>query len=322
MRLLLTHKPGGAYGIISESWANAAKDMGITVVRWNGDIHSWFSFKPDVYIGCSGHRQPIPVNHGAKIAIHVNPIDKKCGFDDSSEAAEWVVRHKPDVVFGYALPCDAHWWDRWTGRYNIPFVPMATAGDITLYKPDYAIPDSIDLAYVGGYWPYKAKSIDKFLIPAIKQFNSQVYGWGSWPVAAGQIEDSQIPVLLNKAKVGPCISEPHTHSLGFDLPERVFKVILSGAIPVHDPALNINKIVDGIPSAKSPDDFVHLCRVWIEAQETVRKKLSFKLVKSLVENGHTYHHRLANLLRSLGFEYVNIAKEKCDAYLSSIGNPW
>lgn len=321
MKLLLTHKPGGAYGIISESWANSARDMGIEVARWNGDIHSWFSFKPDVYIGCSGHRQEIPPNHGAKIAIHVNPAEKNCGFDDSTDAINWVTKHKPNVVFGYALPCDAHWWSQWVNKYGIPFVPMATAGDITLYKPDYSIPDSIDAAYVGGYWPYKAKSIDKFLLPVAKQFNMQVYGWGDWPIPAGKIEDNQISAVLNKAKIGPCISEPHTHSLGFDLPERVFKVILSGAIPIHDSALNINMIVDGIPTAKTPQDFMYLCQTWIENQEFVRKSISYKLVRGLIENGHTYHHRLANLLNHLGFDYVNIAKEKCNAYFSSIKLP-
>src|SRR5215831_12305434 len=72
VRVLLVHRPGGAFGYISDGWINALRDRGHRVERWDGLENSWHSFAPDLYLGCSGHRQPIPPRHNCKIAIHVN----------------------------------------------------------------------------------------------------------------------------------------------------------------------------------------------------------------------------------------------------------
>lgn len=332
MKMLFTHRPGGAYGVISESWINAAKDMGIETARLDEKTgqdadaaHNAFKgFKPDVYVGCSGHRQCIPLQRdraGGKIAIHVNPmpVSGNSTVDEPQNTIQWTLWQKPDVVFGYGFEHDAQWWAGWTKNHGLPFVPMATAGDITLYKPDYGVAGSIPSVYVGGYWPYKAKSIDKYLLPIAGRVKLDLYGWGSWPIKSQSIADGEIPSALARAKVGPCISEPHTHSVGIDLPERVFKVILSGAIPVHDPALNVRLALPSIPVATDPASYGALCEQYIAMDEQARRRISIRLITELIERGHTYHHRVANLLAKLGFgEYVHKAKERCDAFLRDV----
>ena len=105
MRVLLTHRPGGAYGHISEGWLNAFKHTGHDVVRWDGSTSSWESFNPNIYIGCSGHRQPIPKHRKiCRVAIHVNPFGgTNTGVNESQDAIDWVKEQKPDLVFGYGL---------------------------------------------------------------------------------------------------------------------------------------------------------------------------------------------------------------------------
>jgi hypothetical protein len=320
MKILFTHKPFGAYGFISESWMNCCEQMGIEVRRWDGEIDSWRAFDPDVYIGYSGHRQPIPPpgpGRRAKIAVHVNPIPPTgltSTVDEHPGTVGWVAEQSPDVIFGYAHEHDRRWWAGWRAKVACPFVPMATAGDITLYRPRPALAGTVNATYVGGYWPYKARSIDQFLLPVADRIGLRIHGWGDWPRPVGGVTDEQVPLLLAAAKVGPCISEPHTHAIGIDLPERVFKVVLSGAIAVHDPALNVGLVLPTLPVASTADAYLALCESVLAMTEQARRDLSRQLIGEVL-NGHSYHHRLARLLAALGFDaYGRRAKQACVDY--------
>ncbi len=79
----------------------------------------------------------------------------------------------------------------------------------------------------------KAKVIDKYLVPVLKDsgLSSKVFGWGDWQdgLCSGKLPDRSVSAFFNSGRVAPCISEPHTHRYGIDLPERVFKTALCGA---------------------------------------------------------------------------------------------
>ena len=103
MKIMLCHRPEGAFGYITDGWQNALHDRGYEVRRWDGDASSWREYQPDLYIGCSGHKQPIPSNRNeCQVAIHVNPcgpvnID---GINESQDNINWVVDQKPDLYLG------------------------------------------------------------------------------------------------------------------------------------------------------------------------------------------------------------------------------
>ena len=241
MRILTTHRVGGAFGFITESWINALKDKNHVVARWDGSNDSWRDFKPDLYIGCSGHKQPIPANHGAKIAIHVNPYGPVNinGINESAQAIDWVKSMKPNVVFGYGFDEDSVYWQFWQQKLGIKWCPMPTAGDKTIFKITTDLNNRTnDLIYVGGKWSYKGVNIDSYLLPAVRYIQgnghkAEIYGWGDWKPgeSRGLIPDEKVPLLFNNAKIGPCISEPHTQAHGFDLPEIFFKVSFVTARP-------------------------------------------------------------------------------------------
>jgi len=309
MKILVTHRPGGAFGFITDSWINAFKDKGHEVSRWDGIERSWYSFEPDLYLGCSGHKQPIPPNHNAKIAIHVNPygpIDVN-GINEQQQSKDWVISMKPDIVFGYGFDDDSIYWKYWKEKLGIPWCPMPTAGDKTIFNITTPIESrSNGLIYIGGRWSYKATSIDKYLLSAIRHAQAnkhkvEVYGWGDWPpgISRGQITNEEVPLLFNKSKIGPCISEPHTQMHGFDLPERFFKVSLCGLLPIHDPVPTLKRLFPDLPMAQNVDQYVELCNYYL-THDAERINLA-KKINSLVLNGHTYHHRLSRLLRELGF---------------------
>jgi Glycosyl transferases group 1 len=320
VKVLFTHRPGGAYGVISESWINACRDMGIEARRWDGRAESWRAFDPDVYVGCSGHPQPIPPPgpaRRARVALHVNPLPgggATTPVDEPGAPIAWVKAQAPDAVFGYGHEHDRGWWAGWPAVASCPFVPMATAGDLTLFRPRPAVAGTVKAVYVGGYWPYKARSIDRYLLPAVERFGLHLYGWGDWPRAVGAISDDELPEVLARARLGPCVSEPHTQAIGIDLPERVFKVILAGAIPLHEPAAGVARALPSLPVAASPEEYLALGERLLALDESARRALSRRLIAEVLD-GHTYHHRIAGLLAVLGFPgYERAAARACADY--------
>jgi hypothetical protein len=309
MRILICHRPGGAFGYITDSWINALLDRGHIVVRWDGNKASWDKFNPDLYIGCSGHRQPIPTERKAKIAIHVNPygpVEVK-GINERQESIEWVLRQRPDVVFGYGFEDDRLLWDYWTSRHDIPWVPMPTAGDKVIYKM-VVDPESrdTDVVYLGGKWDYKAETIDAFLTPVLEdtRISHKLYGWGSWSpgICSGILPEDRVTSFFNTGRVAPCIAEKHTHTSGIDVPERVFKVALCGALPIHDAVPALAKQIPNLPIAGTPAEYHSMCYEY-SRDDSLRERT--KLVNSIrnhILNNHTYHHRLSGLFKALDFD--------------------
>lgn len=319
MRVLVCHRPPGAFSFISDGWVNALASVGHAVARWDGSPNSWRDFKPDLYIGCSGHKQPIPERRDdCLVAIHVNPRGDLSvpGIDESPENVAWTLAQKPDAVFGYGHQDDAHLWGHWPSRHGVQWVPMATAADVTLFNSEPG-PKSCGLVYVGGRWPYKAQSIDKWLLPVLHSpgLDYRLHGWGDWSmVRSSPIEDAAVPGLLASGRVGPCIAEPHTNRLGFDLPERVFKVAASGTVAVHDSVPGLERFLPSVQSASCPEHFKSLCLHYAGASDSVTSPLARKQ-RYEVLGAHTYHHRVAGLLAALGF---NSAASEMQTYVKGL----
>lgn len=311
MKILLCHRPGGAFGYISDGWINALRDRGHQVQRWDGLEQSWYDYSPDLYIGCSGHKQPIPDKRATKIALHVNPhgpVDIK-GINETQETIKWTVDRKPDVVFGYGNEEDRLLWSYWTTRHGIPWIPMPVAGDKTIYKSTSEEHKIYDIVYLGGRWAYKGLTIDSYLIPVLRNMpNSKLYGWGDWPkdLCHGILAEDKVSAFLGSGKIGPCISESHTHQYGIDIPERAFKVALCNTLVIHDCVPVIRRMIPSAIVAANPENFKNLCEHYARPEmEEERIHLS-KLQREEVLKENTYHHRMASVLSATGFESESI----------------
>ena len=308
MRVLFFNPPGGASVFITEGMMNALRDVGCAVARWDGDHKSWDAFAPDIYIGASGHRQQVPTLRTCKVAMHVNPygpVKVEPNINEHPVAVSVVKQIRPDVVFGYGHETDRHYWSYWD-RDGFPWVPMATAGDATIFKPTNGTHDKCDIGYIGGRWPYKATGIDAYLLPVLcdKTISHMIYGWGGWPnhIQVGRIEDNSVPIFLANCRVAPCISEPHTLAYGIDLPERVFKAILSGAVVVHDPVKGLLRYLPHAIIASDPKAFHHEIKRLLSDHSQLHRIA--KQQRDDVLAAHTYHHRMATLMLALGFNDI------------------
>lgn len=308
MKVLLCNRPGGAFGYITDGWANALRDKGHKVQRYDGNENSWHDFGPDLYIGCSGHKQPIPPRRSnCKIAIHVNPygpVDIK-GINESEQNIRWTLNQKPDCVFGYGHEEDRLLWSYWTQKHGVPWVPMPTAGDRVIFKQTRPLSDRpYDVVYLGGRWAYKGLTIDAYLVPLLerKEVTYKLHGWGDWQpgLCSGMLAEDKANDFLNMGKVGPCISEQHTHSHGIDIPERAFKIALCGTLVVHDAAVSVKRMIPSALIAHNPEQFQEYIRHFSRVdKQTERMELVAKQ-RNEVLSAHTYHHRLAGLFTALG----------------------
>ncbi|HEY6478179.1 MAG TPA: glycosyltransferase, partial [Polyangia bacterium] len=90
--------------------------------------------------------------------------------------------------------------------------------------------------------------------------------------------------------------------------------ILAGAIPLHDPAANVARVLPSLPVAASPEEYLALGERLLALDETERRALSRRLIGEVLD-GHTYHHRIAGLLSALGFPgYEQAAARACADY--------
>lgn len=308
MRILFCHRPGGAFGYITDSMINALRDKGHDVRRWDGQEAIWRQFQPDLYVGSSGHKQPIPAKRGkCKVALHVNPYGpvRIDGINEAQETIDWTLKQKPDAVFGYGFESDRLLWSYWQEKHRIPWVPLPTAGDKTLFRK---LPDAnriYDVVYLGGRWQYKGHTIDAYLLPILhdSRMNYKLHGWGDWQkgISSGILAEDAVVGFFNSGKVGPCIAEKHTHSHGIDIPERVWKVALCGTLAIHDAVPTIRQHLPSVVVARDPTDMLELCHHYSRPQFATQRDEVAEQQRNDVLGNHTYHHRMAGLLRQLGY---------------------
>lgn len=164
-----------------------------------------------------------------------------------------------------------------------------------------------DVAFIGGRWPFKARNLDRFLLPLCdpnRGLNVKIWGNTPWPVAnhLGLLEEEDARDVFVSARVCPNVSEPHSTDLGLgDVVERVFKVPAAGGCLISDKVEGVDDIFGRgtVPQADNPKDFEELVRFFITAP--LSREASIARTREVVLANHCYHHRVSTLLGELGF---------------------
>lgn len=213
---------------------------------------------------------------------------------------------KPDFVF---LHYHDNWIDRTLGGWRsigITPVSMLNAADTFDYYPGVSR-DCFrsDLAFVGGYWPYKSKNLDKFLVPLCYQSNYKIKIFGNqpWPVPQylGYVDNPDVRDIFASTTICPNISEPHSTDFGFDIVERPFKVLACGAFCVSDYVQSAVEDVfgDTLPSAKTAIEFKEMIDYYLD-KGFIESTIISEKGRSLVLRSHTYFDRIHSLFGHLG----------------------
>ena len=203
------------------------------------------------------------------------------------------IHYHPDYIEG----THGYWQD-----HGVPTESILNAADIFDYKPGVVKPEfHTDLAFVGGYWGYKAQTFDKWLLPLCGQYNMKIFGNQAWPIPeyCGFIPTELVKDALSSALICPNLSEPHSQVYGFDVIERPFKLLACGAFVISDYVAGLEKLFPNgeIQFAKTPEDFKNLIDHYLQNPDQ-RHDLKAAGYAAVMQ-GHTYLHRIIQIFKSL-----------------------
>jgi hypothetical protein len=213
-----------------------------------------------------------------------------------------ILQSEPAFAFTISPTCAFAYYERWSKvGLRIESVPLAC--DTTLYHPN--TPDhpqfaGVEMAFVGGYWPYKAVQFDRYLRPYEKKLT--IFGRERWPYAGygGPLPLAQEAALYRQARLSPTINEPHAERFNLDLNERVFKVLGSGGCSITDAISGYREwfTAGELPVPSSLAEYHELVQALL-TDEALNQAFRTRGYQAIVER-HTYAHRAQTILKLLG----------------------
>jgi Glycosyl transferases group 1 len=167
------------------------------------------------------------------------------------------------------------------------------------YNPAFAS----DVAFVGGYWPYKAVVLDQYLVPLCDlrtNLNVKIFGNQAWPVAnfCGFVDNTYVADVFASATICPNLHEPHSQVLGYDVVERPFKLLGGGNFVISDYVEGLYKLFPNeIVYAHTPQEFHELIFHFVKNPD---ERLPYmEQGKKTVMADHTYFDRVAKIFSKL-----------------------
>jgi spore maturation protein CgeB len=213
-----------------------------------------------------------------------------------------VLAGEPALVFTISPQGGFEYYEGWT-RHGVKLVSLPLACDTSLYHtgtPDDPEFTGVQIAFVGGYWSYKARQFDKYLKPY--QDKLTVFGYSKWPYAGygGRLPERKEPILYRQARLSPTINEPQIERMGVDLNERVFKVLGSGGMTITDVAPGYREWFsnDELLVPNSLDEYHDMVHQAL-SDDAFNRQWRDKGYAAVIAR-HTYVHRARMLLGHLG----------------------
>jgi hypothetical protein len=311
------------------AWASAFQACGIETAFWDIETHSAYDvfdqFEPTIFLGQSynlnkpimdciyerphlkiglragdwgSHTPSIDHNRFNILTATSKELERLEKLQHETGQISFVHIHYPE----YAVE-QTH--DNYKNIGITPISLMMCADTFSYgggsYKPEL----ECDIGFVGGFWPYKGQVIEPYLFPLLEDINKysvKIFGNQRWNVNqyCGFIEEEMVKDLFMSAKICPNLSEPHAQEYGFDVNERIFKVLYAGGFCISDNVEGYKMFEDGIVIAHSPKDFAEKVEFYKE-NPNERLKHSKKGQK-LVKENHTGFHRVAKILESFGLK--------------------
>ena len=325
MKILISNDGYHAHYYQRQSWVNAfAKMQGVSVALWDINSVSAFDvfdgFEPDIFLGqlynltpsivkCIKERPHLKVGlRAGDWGDHEKEVDKSIynilyATKEEIETLKELQGETGQVSFVHihyskeALKQTHNYYD----SIGVRATSIMMCADTDAYSnpepdPDYAC----DIGFVGGYWPYKGQVIEPYLFPLLEnvgEYNVKIFGNQNWYVNqyCGFIDEPKVKDLFASAKICPNLSEPHAQAFGFDVNERIFKILCAGGFCVSDNVAGYNMFGDGIVIADSPADFKEKIDHYIK-NESERKAIASK-GRDFVLKNHSNQIRAMEILK-------------------------
>jgi len=325
MKILISSDGYHAHYYQRMSWVNAFSKMhGVTVALWDINSVSAFDafdgFEPDIFLGqlynltpavvkCIKERPHLKVGlRAGDWGDHEKEVDKSIynilyATKDEIETLKRLQGETGQVSFVHIhYPKEAL---KQTHNYyesiGVRTASIMMCADVDAYSNPEHDPDyNCDIGFVGGYWPYKGQVINPYLFPLLEnvgEYNVKIFGNQNWYVNqyCGLINDNKVKDLFFSAKICPNLSEPHAQRFGFDVNERIFKVLCAGGFCISDNVEGYKMFGDGIVIADSPQDFREKIDYYLD-NECERVSIASR-GRDFVMKNHTNEVRALEILR-------------------------
>ena len=196
-------------------------------------------------------------------------------------------------------------------------ISLMMCADVLSYRQAIFDPTlSCDIGFVGGYWPYKAQVLDPYLMPLLEpfgQYKVKIFGNQPWKANqyCGLISDDKVKDVFVSSKICPNLSEPHAQEYGFDVNERIFKILYAGGFCISDNVIGYKTTFgEHVPLADDPEHFKELIDYYLD-KPSERLKIA-EAGRDHVKQNHTGFHRAAQILSAFGNE--DLSKEVVKQY--------
>ena len=332
MKILISSDGFHAHYHIRMSWLKVFSAMGHQVQLWHKDEKPAFDafdeFEPDLFMGqtynitealckCIKQRPHMKVVMRASDWGHMQTgidLEKYPILVAQEEEKKLIEKLKketgrPDFVHN-------HYHDNWIkvthnkwkdiGIKPVSLIHGADIFDFYIQPPVESL--KCDIGFVGGYWPYKAINLDKYLVSLchpVGDYNIKIFGGSDWPVVQymGRIASENVGALFSSATISPNISEPHSQHFGYDIIESPFKILMSGGFCISDYVESMANDVftnNEIVFAKTPKEFKQLIDHYLKNPE--KRVEHIQAGYNSVVQHHTYFHRVAKIFSELGMQ--------------------
>lgn len=340
MKVLISSDGMHAHFYQRTAWANAFRSCGIETAVWDCKNVTAFdafdSFEPDVFLGQSYNLKPdllkcIYERPHLKIGLRSGDwgsytygqednvllstqqeIDTLCKLKEETGQPNFVHIHYPPEAIK-----QTHSNFESAGIEAISLMMCADTFEYSNATPDDSL--KCDIAFVGGFWPYKGQVLTPYLFPLLEdmsKYKVKIFGNQPWKVNqfCGLIADNKVKDLFVSAKICPNLSEPHAQRHGFDVNERIFKILYAGGFCISDNVEGYKIFEDGIVIADSPKDFRDKIDFYLN-NANKRKSIAAK-GREIVKNNHTGFHRICQILSQLGYE--DLSSQILDSYKEKV----
>lgn len=347
MKVLISGDGMHAHHYQRMAWANAFMACGINVAMWDVKKTPAFDvfdqFEPDIFMGqaynldsatikCIKERPHLKVGLRAGDWGDQTPEidhDKFNILTATTKEVKMLEELKnqtgqPEFIHIHYTPEAVKQTHNKFESIGIKPVSLMMCADTVSYKGGEFDPAlECDLGFVGGFWPYKGQVIEPYLFPLLHpvgKYRTKIFGNQPWQVNqyCGMIDDHKVKDLFVSAKICPNLSEPHAQAYGFDVNERIFKILFAGGFCISDNVEGYRTLFeDCVPIADSPEHFKELVDRYI-LDPGARIGLAAK-GKSVVERNHTGFHRVAQLLNEFG--YSELSSKLLQQYKDYLNEP-
>lgn len=173
------------------------------------------------------------------------------------------------------------------------------------FKEEY----SCDIGLVSGYWPYKAQTLNKWVLPLLENFDYKIKIFGNgWtvPQHMGFLPEGQEKDFFTSCKICINIHEPHSQKYGYDIVERPFKLGISKSFYISDYVKGLEKsYTESKPVLiKTPNGFIseikQILNDWDNYSYFIKENVNKIYIETM--NKHTYFDRIINIFNFLNME--------------------